>query len=175
MGAHVRERELRRRCRRLLRDLDIQPPLEVSALCEAFGRYRGTPIRLVSHPMPMPGPFGVWIRGGLADYIFYQQETTSSHQDHIILHEIGHMMAGHESDEQDDELLEEMYPNLDPGTIRLALRRTHYDTEREREAEMVATIILQWASVIDHVPIAPSTQVGSDRIEVALGDRLGWL
>ena len=57
----VRERELRRRCRTLLNELDIRPPLDVVELCRRVGESRGKPIRLVSHPIPVPGPFGVWV------------------------------------------------------------------------------------------------------------------
>ena len=65
----MRERDLRRRCRRLLTELDIRPPLDVSELCRRVGETRGKPIRLVPHAIPVPGPFGVWITTDAADYI----------------------------------------------------------------------------------------------------------
>jgi hypothetical protein len=88
----VRERELRRRCRRLLNELDIRPPLDVTEPCRRLGAKRGKPIRLVEHPIPVPGPFGFWIATETADYILYQQHTSKSHQHHIVLHEIGHIL-----------------------------------------------------------------------------------
>ena len=57
----VGERELRRRCRKLLNELDIRPPLDVHELCRRVGEQRGKPIRPVAHPIPVPGPFGAWI------------------------------------------------------------------------------------------------------------------
>lgn len=171
----MRERQLRRRCRRLLRELDIRPPLNVTDLCGAVGAQRGRPIRLVAHPLPMPGPFGVWTAGRDVDYILFQQETSKAHQDHIILHELGHILAGHDSDEQDDELLRAIYPDLDPEVVRRALRRTSYDTEREREAETVATIILEWASVVNHVAPRSTDVPATQAMGTALTDRLGWL
>ncbi|GLZ28975.1 hypothetical protein Lesp02_11650 [Lentzea sp. NBRC 105346] len=168
------ERELRKRCRRLLNDLDIHPPLDVAELCRKVGEQRGRPIRLLAHPIPVPGPFGVWISTAGADYILYQQETTKSHQNHIILHELGHLIAGHTSDESDDLLLSQLYPDLEPDAVRRALRRTSYDNDQEREAETVATIILEWASVLDQV--APRASDGpARRMSSALADRLGWL
>ncbi|TWP51029.1 ImmA/IrrE family metallo-endopeptidase [Lentzea tibetensis] len=170
----AKERELRKQCRRLLNELDIQPPLDVAELCRKVGEQRGKPIRLMAHPIPVPGPFGVWISTGNADYILYQQETTRSHQNHIILHELGHIIAGHTSDENDDQLLASLYPDLEPDAVRRALRRTSYDNDHEREAETVATIILEWASVLDKV--APRASDGpARRIAAALADRLGWL
>lgn len=183
----MRERELRRRCRRLLNELDIRPPLDVTELCRRVGESRGKPIRLVPHPIPVPGPFGVWITTNVADYILYQQETSKSHQGHIVLHELGHILAGHSSDEDDDALLAELYPDvepdalrerypdLEPDAVRRALRRTSYDTEQEREAETVATIILEWASVLDRVAPSRSAHAVAQRMGAALGDRMGWL
>jgi hypothetical protein len=156
-------------------------------LCRRVGERRGKPIRLVAHPIPVPGPFGVWISTAAADYILYQQETSKSHQGHIVLHELGHIIAGHRSDDDDDELLAELYPDvrpealreqypdLEPDAVRRALRRTSYDTEQEREAETVATIILEWASVLDRIAPSASKDVTAQQIGTALGDRMGWL
>lgn len=172
------ERELRRRCRRLLNELDIRPPLDVHELCRRVGQQRGKPIRAIAHPIPVPGPFGAWITTDTADYILYQRETTKAHQGHIILHELGHILAGHRSDEDDDVLLDVTpeYPDLAPDAVRRALRRTSYDSEHEREAETVATIILEWASVLDSVgPPPASSDAAAQRMGTALTDRLGWL
>ncbi len=184
----MRERELRRRCRRLLNELGIRPPLDVLELCRKVGEQRGRPIRLIAHRIPVPGPFGAWIATGQADYIVYQQDTSKPHQRHIILHELGHMLAGHRTTAEDDSLvaaltpdaappgdLRERYPDLEPESVRQALRRTSYDTDHEREAETVATIILEWASVLDRVAPKPSDEATAQRIETALGERLGWL
>ncbi|HEX4226135.1 MAG TPA: hypothetical protein VHZ97_27470 [Pseudonocardiaceae bacterium] len=171
----MRERELRRRCRRLLNELDIRPPLKVTELCRKLGEQRGRPIRLLEHPIPVPGPFGVWIATETADYILYQQHTSKSHQDHIVLHEIGHMIAGHQGEEQENQALEGLLPGVEPAAVRRALSRTSYDNEHELEAETVATIILEWASVLDLVVGRASSNTAVARMGTALGDRLGWL
>ncbi|MEU9455685.1 hypothetical protein [Streptomyces sp. NPDC048277] len=80
---------------------------------------------------------------GTTDYIFYQQETSAAHQDHIILHEVGHILAGHRGGEMRGELLEGMMPHLSPEVVRRALQRTAYEEEQEREAELIATIIME--------------------------------
>ncbi|MBF6332432.1 hypothetical protein [Nocardia transvalensis] len=171
------ERELRRRCRRLLNELNIRPPLDVAALCQRVGEQRGRPIRLVSHPITVPGPFGAWIATKRADYILYQQETTKAHQDHIILHELGHLLAGHRSDQENESLIAQLYrgSDLPPDAVRRALRRTSYDTAQEREAETVATIILEWASVLDRVTPQLVSDESVRRLGSSLDDRLGWL
>ncbi|MEV6479319.1 hypothetical protein [Streptomyces sp. NPDC051576] len=157
----------------MLQQLDIQPPLQVNVLCRILGEQRGRPIRLLPYPLPVPGPFGLWIASSSADYVFYQLETTKIHQDHIVLHEIGHIVAGHHGPVADDQPLREQFPDLGIEVIEAALGRSSYEEEHEREAELVATIILEWASVLTCAPTqAADPSVG--RVQAALGDRQGW-
>lgn len=169
------DREVRRRVRAELQALDIEPPLNVEVLCERLSAARGRPIHLVPYPIPVPGPFGLWISTTDADWILYQLQTTAAHQAHIVLHEIGHILAGHDSDDTDDAVWATLMPHLPPEVIRRALRRSGYGDAHEREAELVATIIMEWASVLDYVMPARPSQAAVRRIQEALGDRQGWL
>jgi hypothetical protein len=171
----VSERVLRRRCRSLLRQLDVRPPLDVSEVCARLGTLRGRPIHLLAHPLPASGPFGVWLSTPAADYIVYQKHTSRPHQAHIILHELGHLIADHRGDEEDNDVLQLIYPDLDPDVVRRALHRTSYDNAQERDAETVATIILQWASVLDPMAYRLSATQAGQRLQGGLGDRMGWL
>jgi hypothetical protein len=135
---------LRRRCRSLLRQLDVRPPLDVAEMCARLGTLG---------PADLPAGAStagaravrVWLSTPAADHIAHQEQTSRPHQVHIILHELGHIIADRRSDEQDDDVLQMIYPNVDPDVVRRALRRTSYNAQ-ERDAETVATIILQWAS-----------------------------
>jgi Zn-dependent peptidase ImmA (M78 family) len=170
------ERELRRRCRRLLRELDIQPPLDIRDFCARLAKLRGRPIKLVPYPIWADGPFGVWLKAERTDYIFYQRDTTESHQRHIILHEVGHLLADHPSDDEGGDLTEVL--GLPDGQLPViagrARYRTSYDDQEEREAETIATIILEWAAVLDAAGIPP-TSGPTEAVDAALSDRLGWL
>lgn len=189
------ERQLRRTVRRELRCLGIRPPLRIEELCGRLGRHRGREIHLVSSPMPTNQAFGLWIGTSAADYIFYQCRTTRPHQVHIVLHELGHMLADHPSDEAadlseldavsaalagdnvGDDVLTQLMPTLPPEMARAELRRRRrrYDSEEEREAELVATIVREWSFVLDHAaPWAPRHAAGQG-VQDALGDRQGWL
>ncbi|NYT95429.1 hypothetical protein HW126_16740 [Salinispora sp. H7-4] len=172
----MRERALRKSCRALLRELDIRPPLDVRELCRRLAERRGRPIRLVPYPIQIPGPFGLWVMTDSADVIFFQKETTAPHQDHIILHEIGHIIADHPSDETESEGLDLLTPVKPNGTTR-ALRRTCYDSAHEREAELVATVILEWASVLNplHRTASSHDHPGVDRIGTSLDHHHGWM
>lgn len=171
----MNERRLRKRCKRILRDLGVSPPLEVRELCRLLGDYRGRPIRLVPHALPVPGPFGLWIATNTADYIFYQQETSPAHQDHIILHEVGHILADDTSDESDPVVWQTLLPDIPYDVINKALRRTAYEEEREHEAELVATIILEWSAVLDHVIPGDSEDPELGPLRSALHPRWGWM
>jgi len=171
----MNEREMRRRCRRELRALRIDPPLRVDVLCERLGERRRRPIRLVPYSLPAPGPFGLWLATGTTDYVVYQSQTTRMHQDHIILHEVGHILADHARDGTDDAHWRSAMPDLSLETVRRALRRTSYDAAHEREAELVATIIMEWASVLDYLTPHRCDHAAVRRLEAALNDRPGWL
>ncbi|MFC7304474.1 hypothetical protein ACFQVC_09650 [Streptomyces monticola] len=47
------------------------------------------------HAVDLPEfPFGMWIDDGRGDRILYRSSATGYHRDHIILHEICHMLVG---------------------------------------------------------------------------------
>jgi hypothetical protein len=164
----------------MLRELDIRPPLDVRELCARLAERRGRPIRLIAHPIKVPGPFGLWFLTESMDVIFYQRETTPPHQDHIILHELGHIIADHPSDEGDDQAWDALTADARPayaGGPRRALRRTCYDSTYEREAELIATFILEWASVLKphYPPGRPSGDLPVERLDSSLSHHQGWL
>ncbi|NMI00636.1 hypothetical protein [Pseudonocardia acidicola] len=105
----MNELRLRRQCRRLLRDLDIQPPLDMARLCTRIGDYRGRKIILHEEPLEISSTaaadgghgkgdtsaFGYSFDWGDYDVIVFQKNTSRSHQLHIIFHELGHIICGH--------------------------------------------------------------------------------
>jgi hypothetical protein len=168
------EARLRRQLRRKLRALDIEAPVSVRELARRMGTQQGKPIRLIEYPLPVPGPFGLWLSTPSADYVLYQAKTTADHQDQIIAHELGHLISGHASDEQDDAVWQQFMPDVPPEMVRRALRRTSYDTDTEREAETAATILLEAAAVIQLVAL-PGDSRRARQTQRALGDPQDWL
>ncbi|WP_237773300.1 MULTISPECIES: hypothetical protein [Streptomyces] len=142
-------------------------------LCERLGEHRGHPVRLMPYALPVAGPSGLWIATAQADYIVYQRETSKAHQDHIIMHEVGHILGDHRHPDGQDGVSRALLPSLSADVVTRALGRTSYDEEQEREAEMTATIIMEW-SMLHAVRPRQSTD-SSSRIESALGDQQRWL
>lgn len=155
--------------------MDVQPPLDVPELCEALGRRRGKPIVLRPCPLPVPGPLGLWVSTPDADVVLYLESATRLHRDHIVLHEVGHILADHASPGSLEERWEALLPGIKASAVRRILQRCTYDDEQEYEAELVATIVMEWASVLDRVASATPADASVRRIQAALGDRRGWL
>ncbi|RZT87953.1 hypothetical protein EV383_4887 [Pseudonocardia sediminis] len=167
------ERRLRWRCRRLLRDLDVRPPIDVTELCRRLGAHRGRELRLMPWELAVPGPFGVWFETDDVDVIAYQSRTSRAHQDHIVLHEVGHIVAGHGGDstaEEDEQILPDV-----PGGAGSArrLRRTCYDAANEREAELIASILGEGMGLLSDGGASGVEPAGS-RVDGSLTIRPGW-
>lgn len=132
---------LRKRYAARIHDLPIPIPFDVQIFTATVADRRGRPI--VLQPMALRGePFGAWIEEPSVDVVFYEQRTTPLHQQHIILHELGHILCGHRGIDAD-----ELTPSPSLGTGRSserlrASRGGRYTAAEEREAEMIATLIL---------------------------------
>jgi Zn-dependent peptidase ImmA (M78 family) len=132
---------LRRRYAARIHDLPIPIPFDTQIFTATIADRRGRPI--VLQPMPLLGePFGAWVEEASVDVVFYEQHTTPLHQQHIILHELGHILCNHQGINA-DELMTALSPDIGQSGERLrALRDGRYTEEEEREAEMIATLIL---------------------------------
>ena len=138
------DRELRRYCAEVVSRVDIPRPFHVNDLCDRLEQERGRTISLV--PMSLPvrqgSPCGVWVATAEVDYILFEKATSRTHQEHIVAHEIGHLLLGHDSSPaHQDEVAELLMPSLDPALVRSVLGRTVYTTDEERAAELVASLL----------------------------------
>jgi hypothetical protein len=134
---------LRRRCERRLQNIPIPRPFDLDAFCAVVATHRGRPLSL----QPMPGlsagaPCGLWISVPTADYVFYDPGTSRLHAEHIVLHELGHMLSDHSTAmDVGGGALARLVPDLDPKTVHTILGRVSYTTAQEQEAEMLASLI----------------------------------
>jgi hypothetical protein len=153
----MRDRELRRRCERILGDLDAAADLDIRQLCDHVGQRQGKPIHLVAESLPTGSPSGLTVRTGAFDAIIYERNTSPLHQTHIIGHELGHVLCGHQNAPViDADASRLLLPNLDPALVQSVLGRTNYTAVQEREAEMIASLILRREAIRTSAP-APVT------------------
>ncbi len=136
-------RSLRRRCEDNLAGIDVPEPFDLDAFAAVVAAHRGRPLTL----RPQPGlghgaPCGLWIALPEADYIFYDPGTSRLHAEHIVLHELAHMLSGHRTGlDLGNGALARLAPDIDPSAVSRILGRVKYTTAQEREAEMLASLI----------------------------------
>jgi hypothetical protein len=127
------EKAIRRRCEARLRELSLPTPFDLDTFIAGIAARRGRPIARYALPL-MGGLPGLWLETDTADLLYYEERTSSLHQQHIVLHELGHILWGHRG----------THP-AEIGELTLAewraLRREHYTRVEEQEAETLATLI----------------------------------
>jgi hypothetical protein len=131
----------------LVGGLTIPEPWDLKSFIDDVARKRGKPIEL----MPYPGlfgsgqPCGIWIGRTTDDIIVYDDTTSSYHVEHIVLHELGHLLLQHSSHHGSDAnalSIHELLPDVDPATVVQVLGRTAYDNEQESQAELFASFLM---------------------------------
>jgi hypothetical protein len=130
---------LRQQCERRLRGIRIPEPFDLDAFCGEIAARRGRPLLRT----PVPGlsaeaPCGLWIGTAQADHVFYDPGTSPLHAEHIVLHELAHILSGHSGV---TGAVPALFPDLDPATVTRVLGRVSYTSAQEREAEMMASLI----------------------------------
>jgi hypothetical protein len=135
---------LHEECTARLVAFDLDNASNVREFCVQLEEQRGRPIHLL--PIGLnPGYFsGCWIAIENADFIVFEANTSVPHQEHIIAHELAHIICCHRPTAALDEASARLlFPALDPALVRDMLRRTGYTDEQEQEAEVLATLMLQ--------------------------------
>ncbi|WP_285505399.1 ImmA/IrrE family metallo-endopeptidase [Actinokineospora sp. NBRC 105648] len=156
-----------RRCRALVAELALPRPFSVTALVRGLAERRGRPIDIGTLPAGLTvNACGAWLQLDTRDVIFVEANTTPFHRDHIVLHEIGHMLCDHRGGPLDIAAeLGRFLPDLSPALVRRLLARTSYSTDEEQEAELVASLIRTAAQTQ-----APGGSTGAlSELEAALG------
>ncbi|MFF7976215.1 hypothetical protein [Streptomyces sp. NPDC007905] len=162
-------RKVRKRCEALVSALDIPSPFSADAFVDELSVRRGRPIRI--HTVPIGSAIsacGLWIAADTHDTIYVEEKATKFHQEHIVLHEVGHILWDHRiTDQETRGALSTLLPSISPDMISRLLARTNYSTEQEQEAELLASLIHSTASMR-----APSPSAGvRGALEAALGIR----
>lgn len=166
---------LRKQVRGWLRDLGVRPPLTVPDLCARLTEYRERPLRLLPHQYPVPGLSGAWVSTDRADYIPVQSRTSPGHQEHLILHGIGHLLVGHPTGTPDDRILL-LLPDLPGLTIRVTPCGLGDRTgPGEEDAEEIAALISQWAAQLNEYADRMPAGLAGVQLARGLTDHMGWL
>jgi hypothetical protein len=149
----MRTRSIRRACLARLGELRrqgmvIPQPFDIAAFVPTLSEVLDRPVQLVRIDMPPGAPSGMTFFTRAAYIIAIEKNASSTHQNHIGAHEAAHVLLGHRAtDLNDAEAVELLFPHLRPGFAHRALGRTEYTQDEERWAEMMATVLLEQASL----------------------------
>lgn len=133
-----------RRCERRVAELRLPPILDMVSVRAKVSETTGRPIEVRVVEMPPSGPSGAWISIRGVDVVYVAASTSRDHQGQVELHELSHILAGHDAvpvSSFDEDLLGLLLPDLDPSLVRRILCRTFYSEAAEYEAELLATLI----------------------------------
>ncbi|WP_157531380.1 hypothetical protein [Kitasatospora sp. Root107] len=123
--------------------LPLSAPFDPEELVAALAERRGRPIELIQLPVRGRTPCGLLVTTDRADYIGYPSATTALHQQHILLHELGHLLSGHVgTGELSAGAAQALLPNLSDELVHRVLGRTVYTELEEQEAELFASLAL---------------------------------
>jgi hypothetical protein len=141
-----RLKELRHRCEARLRDLPLPVPFDLETFVGAVAESHGRPIVLKGVSDIGARTMGVWIPTPDVDIIVYEEHTSRFHQEHILLHELSHIICGHQPLAAAGDLAAQLFPDLNPEVVRGVLQRHAYSSEDELEAEVQASVIRERAA-----------------------------
>lgn len=162
-------------CEPIIRRMNIEWPLDITALCRQVAAERGRPLHLLGLTGRGGAPTGLWVTTDTADYIFYNELASPLHRAHIVLHEIGHMVLAHAAGTTLSAATAQLLmPGLDQAAVRKSLSRSDYSATQEQEAEVFATLIMARAPSIHEV--GDSTDLPADLADAMrrLGPMLGF-
>ncbi|GAB3674839.1 hypothetical protein [Saccharopolyspora tripterygii] len=132
-------------CQELARALPLPTPWDLRTFVAELSEARGRPIELRQvSTMESETPCGALISLADRDVIGYVP-STPLHEEHIILHEVGHLVCGHSDTKlADSPLVAALVPDLPPELIRSVLGRSPsaFDAAAEQQAELVASLYL---------------------------------
>lgn len=141
-------RRLERSCRTKIADLDLPTPFRLSGLHQRLELQRGREL-WVQGSEDLPAEItGLWIGTVTRDYVFYRAGLDGCRRDQTILHEFSHVICDHRSARVTDQAwLRDRCPWLTGlGDVEHMCMRTDYGTDDEREAELMASLILSRAT-----------------------------
>lgn len=143
----MKRNSMRAYCESVLTRISFPRPFDIDTFCNLVAEYRQRCLYI--HPLAgfdgiENAPCGIWVATDKADHIFVEPRTSEFHRQHIILHEIGHMLCDHQVFGESDALpLLFRGADFDPGYVRQLFMRTNYTSHQEKQAETVATLVME--------------------------------
>lgn len=145
-------REVRRRCEHIAATLKVPRPFDLDSFLGRLGADRGRPVQLLRFAFPPGAPCGLLLATDTGDYVVVSDAIRGVQAEHVALHEVSHLLCGHDRHTLDEATLGRLLPHLAPDTVRTMMSRAGYSTIQDQEAEVLASLLRQraglWASPV---------------------------
>lgn len=153
----------------LLSEIGLPRPWSLNRFLDGVEGYRGRPIDLCEVVWTPGAPTGAWLARPDHDVIVYPANTTRGHQDQIVLHELGHMLAGHSGRcVLPRDQLRTLAPTLSPVLLRRLLPADDPGRAGEEdEAEWFATLLSSRVTAPARESTPPATDTVAARLTAA--------
>ncbi|WP_026536273.1 hypothetical protein [Arthrobacter sp. H14] len=122
--------------------LSLTEPVTLISIQKHLETQRGRSI--VIRPMDGiqdPSLCGLWFGLDDLDLVFHTNAASELHRQQIILHEFSHMVLRHEQEVVPEEYAATLFPDLNPGRVVKALKRTDVHDDIEATAELLADML----------------------------------
>lgn len=119
--------------------LNLPDPVTLGSIQQHLEKLRGR--KILIKPMnaaPTDKVCGLWFGLDDLDLILHAPAATGVHRQQIILHEFAHMILRHRQEVVSPELTKVFFPDLEPGRVVTALKRSDFLDEFEVTAELLA-------------------------------------
>ncbi|MFI6637153.1 hypothetical protein ACIBI7_50430 [Nonomuraea fuscirosea] len=126
-----------------LQAVPIPQPFDLETYLDRISEARGRPLFVLDLPEGIVGAVnGLWIATEMADHIWVAPGARGILRVLIVLHEISHMLLNHGQVGDDETALSWLLGKALGMTAIRAAGRSKYQTQEERDAERLATLIL---------------------------------
>lgn len=126
--------------RQIVDSLPLPEPWNVDQLIGSVAGLTGRPIRVQARHAMGDTITGTIFRLSAENVIFYREDLKGLHRDHVLCHEVGHVLGGHL--EGPAAYQGGADADLARAAERILHRQCHYGERRELEAERIAELIL---------------------------------
>lgn len=124
------------------RSLELPGGLSLDSLLKVIEKMRGKRIRVVStDKLAGTAICGLWLPGRAQEWVFHPPTPWELQRQQFILHELAHMILGHDALPGAGTVLKAGLRGLSPEIVRRALMRTEFRTVEEATAEYLADLL----------------------------------
>lgn len=124
--------------------LKLPSRLNLELVVRAVEAIRGRRIRIrATEKLVGTSICGLWLPGKRHEWVFHPPTPWELQRQQFVLHELAHMILGHDAHPGAGALLHEGLQHLSPELIRKALMRTEFRTLEEATAEYLADLLAE--------------------------------